>query len=123
MKKVLILGAVVLLAGSFAQAQSFLWTPNAPNVEQGQVYNSADIWNVDMPPIPLPIPEFDEMAQPGKAGEFHGSSPGPITSIGDERATFGAATGSALVSPRGGSFMTPRRKADMQIRKLIDKLD
>ena len=130
MKKNLILALLVVAAGSVAYAQApqnFLWTPNAPNVGLGELYNSADIWpNVDKPPRALPVPEFSmdgEARTPGEgaAPKFQ-STIGPMA-VAQKGMIDGNRTGSAIVSPRGGSFMTPRREADKAIRKLIGQLD
>lgn len=128
MKKVLILGVLVVLAGSsaYAQTQNFLWSPQAPSAGIGETYNVHDIWNVPRPPRPLPVPTFD-LDEGGKdpvdSPKFQ-SVPGPMTFIGAEKgAGMDGNIGSAIVLPRGGAFMTPRREADMQIRKLIGKLD
>jgi hypothetical protein len=61
--------------------------------------------------VPLPDPGEDEVRL---------SVPGPM-SVMDASST--RPRGSAIVGPKGGSFMTPRREADREIQRLIKILD
>ena len=54
------------------------------------------------------------------AAKRAGFAPGPVASVASG---MNAGNGAALVAPAGGSFVTPRMKADRAIRRAIEKLD
>ena len=62
----------------------------------------------------VPLPD------PGKDEELRLSVPGPMSVMDVSGAR---PRGSAIVRPRGGSFMTPRREADREIQRLIKVLE
>jgi hypothetical protein len=63
-------------------------------------------------PVPLPNPGEEDMNS--------NSVPGPIATTDGSTVN---SRGSAIVGPRGGSFMTPKRRADREIQQLINTLD
>ena len=60
----------------------------------------------------LPPMEYPLHTQTAKAGPVSTVTPG-----------MAPTTGSAIVAPSGGSFVTPRMKADRAIRRVIERLD
>ena len=121
-RKLGILGIALLLGSTAAMAFNGVITiPGPPNIENGlyvagsQLENSIVVWG-ESPVVPM---------TGAAAGMPEGSKAGPIstTPIVDFGGGRIGVSGSAIVGPRGGSFLTAERRAEMEISRLIRRLN
>jgi len=71
-------------------------------------FKEVDLVRPSLGPPPVPLPRHQER-----------EIPGPLVAAGSDVMVVGSG---AIVTPRGGAFMSPRERADEAIRRVIRRL-